>query len=264
MAINATDFKFSNTYLSKMGYIIANFDSPSDDGASCGNIEVITARPPLSTKNIIHGVSYGEPIKLTFQILKYDFANCTCSDTPVTDEDYEAIMRWLVRPNYNYIEFGSGENKICFNVVMSVIPKRIGSKICGFEITATNDSVYSYSKEHNDNVLPSTLYNIQDKSSVVGYIYPKLNIKVINDGDVSIEVFGDKKMIISNCVAGEILTVDCEHGIIESSLSNHNLSKDFNFEFIRFCNTYYTRDNSLFIINANVDIKYRFTRMVVV
>ena len=105
MAINAKDFTFCNKKLSDFGFMIANIDGSLDDSASCGNIEVITARPPMNTKNIIHGVNYGDPIKLEFQVVKYDFSKCICSENPVTDEEQENLMRWLVKTSYNYINF---------------------------------------------------------------------------------------------------------------------------------------------------------------
>ena len=263
MAINAKDFTFCDKKLSDFGFIIANFDSsPSDDGASCGNVDLITARPPLNTKNIIHGVTYGEPIKLTFQVLKFDFNLCKSSDTPVTDKEYEELMRWLVRKTYNYMNFD--ESDIYFNVTMAVTPKKVNGKIFGFEITATNDSVYSYSKPYSY-YYSAGVHKFTDESSVIGYIYPKLEIEVIHDGEIRIETNDDKRMIISNCTAGEIIKADCEHGIIESSLPNHNLSQDFNFEFIRFYNTYETRENIINIVNATItSMKGRYTRMVVI
>lgn len=263
MAINAKDFTFCDKKLSDFGFMIADFDNSLDDSASCGNVELITTRPPMSANNIVHGISYGDPIKLEFQIVKFDFANCICSETPVTNEEQENLMRWLIKRNYNYIYFDD-DIHLCFNVHMNVTPKKVGGVIRGFQITATNDSVYSYSKPYSY-YYSAGKHIFTDESSVIGYIYPNLVIEANNDGEISIEVEGDKKMIISNCVQGEIITVDCEHGIIESSLASHNLSQDFNFEFIRFCNTEETRENTVNIVNATItSMKGRFTRMVVI
>lgn len=259
MAINAKDFTFCNKKLSDFGFIIANFDSSSDEDVSCGNVELITARPPMSSKNIIHGVSYGEPIKLVFQVVKFDYVTCTCSSEPVTDKEYEDLMRWLVKTNYNYVNFDDGD--VYFNVTMSVTAKKVGGHIRGFEITATNDSVYSYSEQHTT-TLSSGTWMLKDESSVIGYTYPELSITASANGDVSIERDGDRKTVISNCIAGEVLTIDCEHEIIKSSISSHDLSSDFNFVFFRFFNTEETRDNTIYVTNANVQMNYRLKRMV--
>lgn len=259
MAINAKDFTFCNKKLSDFGFIIANFDSSSDEDVSCGNVELITARPPMSSKNIIHGVSYGEPIKLVFQVVKFDFNACICSSEPVTDKEYEDLMRWLVKTNYNYINFDDGD--VYFNVTMNVTAKKVGGHIRGFEIIATNDSVYSYSELQFTN-LSSGTWLLRDESSVIGYTYPKLYITTKADGEVSIEREGDRKTVISNCVAGEVLVVDCEHEIIKCSRGAHDLSSDFNFVFFRFFNTEDTNQNNVIVTNADVQLSYRFKRMV--
>lgn len=261
MAINARDFTFCNKKLSDFGFVIANFDSSSDDSASCGNVELITARPPMNTKNIIHGVSYGEPIKLEFQVVKFDFSKCICSENPVTDEEQENLMRWLVKTSYNYINFDDGD--VYFNVTINVIPKKVGGVIRGFEIIATNDSVYSYSEKYAEFLSKGTNIFI-DNSSVIGYTYPCLEITAETDGAVVIEHSSDRKTVISNCVANEVITIDCEHGIIKSSVASHDLSSDFNFVFFRFFNTEDTRENVIYVTNASAVMTYRFTRMVVI
>lgn len=261
MAINAKDFTFCNKKLSDFGFIIANFDSSSDDDVSCGNIEVVTERPPMSDKNIIHGVSYGEPIKLTFQIVKFDFVTCMCSSEPVTNDEYDNLMRWLVKPTYNYIYFD--DDVIYFNVTMSVVAKKIGGVIRGFEITATNDSIYSYTPLI-ETPLQSGSWTFNDNSKVIGYTYPNLTITAVADGDVTIEHTNDRKVVISNCIAGEVIKMDCEHKIITSSNASHNLSSDFNFVFFRFFNTEETKENTVNITNATVLMRFRYKRAVMI
>lgn len=265
MAINATDFTFRDKKLSDFGFIIANFDSSSDDDASCGNIEVITERPPMSDKNVIYGVSYGEPIKLSFQIVKFDFVSCICSETPVTDTEYEELMRWLVKSTYNYLNFDDSD--IYFNVTINVTAKKVGGKIRGFEITATNDAVYSYSQEYTTELVSGDVFT--DESSVIGYTYPeKVVITALSDGDLYYGVYDDndkRTMYFEDCVAGEILTIDCEHKIVSSSVSSHDLSSCFNFVFFNFCNNEETRENKIIGMNvSSAQITYRFKRMVTI
>ena len=261
MAINAKDFTFCNKKLSDFGFIIANFDSSSDEDVSCGNVELITARPPMSSKNIIHGVSYGEPIKLVFQVVKFDFNACICSSEPVTDKEYEDLMRWLVKTNYNYINFDDGD--VYFNVTMNVTAKKVGGHIRGFEIIAINDSVYSYSQEYA--CYSSAGVNIiSDASSAIGYTYPTMIITATSDGDVVVEHEKDRRMVISNCIANEVLTIDCEHSIITSSNVPHDLSSDFNFQFFRIFNTEDSRENKFTVTNATAKITFRNKRMVMI
>ena len=264
MAINAKDFTFCDKKLSDFGFMIADFDNSLDDSASCGNIELITTRPPMSANNIVHGISYGDPIKLDFQIVKFDFANCICSETPVTNEEQENLMRWLIKRNYNYIYFDD-DIHLCFNVHMNVTPKKVGGVIRGFQITATNDSVYSYSVgramslNNGENLFT-------DESSVVGYMYPSFRIVADASGDVVVEhKEDDRKMVISNCLPGEELLIDCKHKTIKSNVAAHNLSSDFNFVFTRLFNTEETRENTITVTNSRyATMFYRFNRMVVI
>lgn len=263
MAINAKDFTFCDKKLSDFGFMIADFDNSLDDSASCGNVELITTRPPMSANNIVHGISYGDPIKLDFQIVKFDFANCICSETPVTNEEQENLMRWLIKRNYNYIYFDDNIH-LCFNVHMNVTPKKVGGVIRGFQITATNDSVYSYSEEKDEFLVVGDNAFI-DNSSVIGYTYPVFRITTGTKGDVIIKhQEDDRTMTIKNCLSGEILTIDCEHGIIQSSVASHDLSSDFNFVFLRFFNTEDTRDNTISVTNGMGHMFYRLKRMVVI
>jgi phage-related protein len=254
MIINATDFTFCNKKLSDFGFIIANFEHSAVEDTSCGNIEVITARPPMSDKNIIHGVNHGEPIKLIFQVVKTE---------PVTAAEYEEIMRWLVKPTYNYITF---DNDIYFNVYINVVAKKICGQVYGFEITATNDSIYSYSKEYQTTISSTT--TLTDESSVIGYTYPYfIAIRVQSDGDVVIKNESDTNRTteIKNCIAGEKIIIDCENKIITSNSNSHNLSEDFNFVFFRLFNTENTRENVISVSdNIIVEMVYRFKRMVTV
>lgn len=260
MAINAKDFTFCNKKLSDFGFIIANFDSSSDDDVSCGNIELITERPPMSDKNVIHGISYGEPIKLTFQIVKFDFVTCACSSEPVTNEEYESLMRWLVKTNYNYINFDDGD--VYFNVTISVTAKKVGGVIRGFEITATNDSVYSYSQEYTVDLKPGDIFI--DESSVIGYTYPeKLVITISMDSDMFCGVRDGNSMYIADCTTNEVITVDCKHKLISSSIASHDLSSCFNFVFFRFSNSEETRENKIETFNVlSLQMTYRNKRMV--
>lgn len=260
MAINAKDFTFCDKKLSDFGFIIASFDTSSDDTVNCGNVELITSQPPLTSRNIVHGINYGEPITLIFQIVKFDFATCTCSETPVTDEEYESLMRWLVKPNYNYLNFD--KMNICFNVFIKVTAKKIGGNVQGFEITATNDSIYSYSELKKIEYEAGT-WTFEDSSFVIGHTYPELlTLTTINDGTIDLISGDGKKTTITNCKAGEIITMRGEYGIITSSDPEHDLSSDFNFVFFKFSNTEETRENLITIENATLSMQYRFKRMV--
>jgi hypothetical protein len=59
-----------------------------------------------------------------------------------------------------------------------------------------------------------------------------------------------RHMIINNCSAGEIITVDGEHKIISSSLTTHKIYNDFNWKYFRLANSFNNREN---LITSSID-----------
>lgn len=262
MAINAKDFTFCDKKLSDFGFIIANFDKDNDNSASAGNIEVVTSRPPNSSRNYIHGFNYGEPITLTFQIIKFDFTACQCSNYPVSSLEQDKLLKWLIKPNYNYLKFDTLDTY--FNVFIKAVPKRVGGDIYGFEITATNDSIYSYSEERTAHVSANTT-SMVNQSHTDFITYPTVTFQVKDDGDISIKCENDTNSlsVISNCTAGEVIYMDCENCIINSSNESHKVYNDFNLVFFRlhFENGEMCKITTT---NATATIKFREKRMVVI
>lgn len=259
--IYANDFTFCDSKLSDFNYIIAAIDNSSSiENTSCGNIEILTERPVQNKRDISHGFKYGEGITLSFQIVRIDELSHT--PAPVTNEEYETIMRWLVRPSYNYITFDTDDN-LFFHVKIKADAIKIGNIVHGFELTLTNDSAYGYSKEHTTHIGDLCTAYLEDKSSLVGYTYPILKI-CPNSGIYTLtnNLEPDRFLRINNCTAGEIITVDCENKTIKSTNTDHDLAKDFNFAFFRFLNTYNNNLNKITSANGSVDMTYRFTRMV--
>lgn len=262
--INAYNFTFCGKSLSDFGYIIASIDTSSSvENITCGNIEILTEHPPLSIKDISHGFNYGEGLVIKFQIIKMDEYNC--SPTPISNYECENIMRSLVRPTYNYITFDT-DNDLFFHVKIKVDAIKIGSILHGFELTLTNDSAYGYSKEYITRIGNHGTGYLEDASSLVGYTYPKLKISIVDNGTYSLtnDLEPDRSLRISNCTAGEVITIDCENKTIKSTKPNHDLSRDFNFTFFRFLNTYENNLNQITSTNGSVDMTYRFTRMVTI
>ncbi|MCI8409019.1 MAG: hypothetical protein HFJ09_07100 [Lachnospiraceae bacterium] len=260
--IYANDFTFCDSKLSDYGYIIAAIDnSASIENTSCGNIEILTEKPIQNKKDISHGFKYGEGITLSFQIVKMDKLSHT--PAPVTNEEYENIMRWLIRPTYNYITFDTDDN-LFFHVKIKADAIKIGNIVHGFELTLTNDSAYGYSKEYITRIGNHGTGYLEDESSLIGYTYPKLQISIVDSGTYTLtnDLEPNRSLRINNCTAGEVITIDCENKTITSNKPDHDLAKDFNFTFFRFLNTYDNNLNKITSANGSVDMTYRFTRMV--
>ena len=80
------------------------------------------------------------------------------------------------------------------------------------------------------------VYNHSDET---GDIYPYTVIKCLESGDLRIvNSMDSEEFELKNCSVNEIITVDNKHRVITSSDSNHDLNEDFNFNYIKLCNTY--------------------------
>lgn len=257
--LNAQDFDFCGEKLSDYGFVIGSFNGGNDvETLNSGNIQVTTITLPKYRKNIIHGKQFGEPIQITFQVVKLDE---NCSPLYVTDNEYDAIKRWLERDTYNFIRFD--DEQVYFNALITVAGVSVNGKVVGFELTVKSDSGFSYSEELTTTLLTGQ-NTFTDNSALVDYTYPTLVITCTEDGDfqMSNALDDNRTMEVKNCVTGEILTVDCEHKTIQTNVSGHDLSSDFNYKFFRFLNTRQTRSNTITVTGGSVNMTYRFTRMV--
>lgn len=104
---------------------------------------------------------------------------------------------------------------------------------------------------------------IEDSSMEIGYIYPEITIRCLEDGNLSIyNDFDQRETIVENCSADEEITFS-KYLQIESSLSEHEIYDDFNFVFTRIGNNFVTGENILtFSLPCEFTITYNPIRKV--
>lgn len=128
-----------------------------------------------------------------------------------------------------------------------------------------NDGVKTYeSKEYGD--IKSGYYYVYDReenfasfndsSYEEGYIYPYVEIAVLEDGDLKIHsILEDRETTIKNCSNGEVITMD--YPIIKTDNDSHNIQNDFNWNFFRVANTFENSRNDIITsIPCSIKIKY--------
>jgi hypothetical protein len=106
---------------------------------------------------------------------------------------------------------------------------------------------------------------IQDYSDEVGYIYCDATIKCLEGGDLAIYNIDDNinDVIVNNCSAGEVITLRGQQKIIESDSWHEALYNDFNYNFLRICNSYENTNNEFWAsIKCEVTITYSPIRKV--
>lgn len=140
-------------------------------------------------------------------------------------------------------------------------------------VTSTKEDAYPQGKvDENNNIIEGAhtdgyqyvalgqVYNasINDTSYEEGFIYPKTEITVKKDGNLTIyNAIENRETYIANCKANEIITLD--YPVIQSSLpsSFRNIQNDFNWKFFRIANTYDNSRNDLIItLPCSIKIKY--------
>ena len=89
-------------------------------------------------------------------------------------------------------------------------------------------------------------------SDEIGWIYPDLTITIKEDGDLNIKNLDNRELVVKNCEANEVITID-KNLQISSSFENHKIADDFNYTYYRINNSFGSVANSLM---SNLAISY--------
>lgn len=259
----ALDFEFDGKNLSDYGFIVCNFSFK--DGAQVADTgsEITFTKVPkgYGAKFGLTSATYSECLSCQFDI---------CKDPELYDQDmqeidqleFREISRWLNRRGFHRFHAISWDEpefpQPYYNVSFNLTKITIGEKLFGISLILETDSPFGYSPEKWQVFnFTDTKKNARffDTSDEIGYTYPNLIIRCDADGDLTVEndVTGCS-MQIKNCSSGEIITIYGESLIIESSVGTHNLSRDFNFDFFRFGNSFSNRAN---IISVSIPCQIR-------
>ena len=261
----ALDFEYDGQYLSDYGFIVCDFNSPSGaDIVSAGSkITFNTVQQHRGNRYGLTGTKYDEYIQTTFHICKNPDI---CDEMRITNDEYRDLMRWLNRKEFlpfQVLHEDDMEYDPCyFDASFNIGKIEINKILYGLELTMETNRPFGYWLERSESfniTAANTEIEITDSSDEVGYIYPDLIITCGSDGDLVVknQTIG-VEMVINNCTHGEIITVHGEPQIITSSLEEHKLYNDFNFEFFKIGNSFEQRKNSIVVsLPCNIVIKYR-------
>lgn len=258
------DFIFDGETLSDYGYIIVSDDMLDlDTAVSSMNYNTIqAARSDVSHKV---GTSYEEKYTVDIEIMKHP---CSDNNLDLTNNDISTISKWLCRKEYKLFRWidDIGQDEIWFEAKISIDKKVYGDSVIGLVLHVETNRPYGLTREFT-NVWQNAQGNhvIYVNSDEEGYINPDMKITVNSDCDIEVyNYFEDRSMVINNCVAGEIITIKGGDTLqISSSITEHDLSSDFNYKFFRLCNLYHNNKNNIRVTgNCNIEIKYRGIRKV--
>ena len=260
-----TDFIFDGRSLSSMGYILLMQNS--EDTIEVSSMSLIDIKGARNDRAYATGYKYESNYTGTYTIIK-DF--CEDPDNPdMSDEEISEVSRWLCRKQYKWFRFVDDENNdIWHKVYITARKQMIGDSVVGMEITLHSNAPYGFSREiissyvcNDDNSRQFKLFINSDEE---GYIYPDIEIKVLEAGNLRLRNATEGRITeLKNCKANEVIKFygwDVQQ--IEST-EEHDYIKDFNYKFPRLHNLYTISEN-IFESNLNCEItfKYREVRKV--
>lgn len=245
--MKATDFEYDGLALSDFGYIICSFSEEGLQTITGSQITFNTVSTQSGAKFELTSVEYGEALQTTFQICKN-----TCNgdkELEIPLKEYRDLMSWLGRKQFHKFKLLKDEYlDIYFEASFNVSRIEIDGKLYGLELTMTTNRPFALGEPRSiiiDNA-DSTVKTIMSESDEEGYIYPKMEITIKNDGNLSIyNEAEDRTMYIANCSANEVINID--YPIIRSSIASHKIQNDFNWNFFRLASTFQNKKNKITI-----------------
>lgn len=260
-----TDFIFDGQALSDWGYMLCSFDAINLEKATVSDITFDTIKSALSDVSKKVSASYNDNLNTTIQICKNMCDNSI--DEYLTKEDISEMTKWLCRKDYKFLQFlnDKDDDEIFYEVQNKVNKVMLGDNCIGLEIIITSNRPYAVTNEFFRKIefQANKTKNIIAYSDDEGYVYPDVIITLKEDGDLKINnAFEDRNTVIKNCVTGEVITFNAEVLQISSN-KEHDFASDFNYNFLRLCNTFKENINKITSnLACTMEIRYRGIRKV--
>ena len=244
--MKAYDFEYDGLRLSDKGFVICKFDSSGVETIENGSVITFnTVSTMRGVKHELTSVEYADCLTATFQICKN---LCLDKNEEVSLEDMRDIMRWLNRKGFHKFKLLDNEyTGIYFEASFNVSKIEVGGRLCGFELQMFTNRPFAIHEPVTvfiKNEVANEIKSVYSKSDDEGYVYPNMEITIAESGDLEIySIREDRTMVVRNCVAGEVITVN--YPIISSSLSSHKIQNDFNWRFFRIASSFKNRLNEI-------------------
>lgn len=242
--MKAYDFEYDGLKLSNFGYMLCNFGMSGLQTISAGS------QITFNTINVMHGANhsltsteYKDCLKTTLQICK---KNCHAESYEISADEIRLFSRWLNRKGFHKFKILNAEYQdFYFEASFNISKLEFNGMVCGLELEITTNRPFALQEEKVVNLISAeanSIHEIQNFSDVEGFIYPKTEIIVSEDGDLEIYNQTENRLTrILNCSKGEYITLD--YPIIETSNENHKIQNDFNWNYLRLTRTFRNKIN---------------------
>ena len=256
--MKAYDFEFAGKKLSDYNMMICNFGSKGLETISNGAKIVFEMIPILGgAKHESVSNKYEDCLETTIQICKN---YCNSDVKEITSTEFRQLTKWLGRKRFLKFKILDEDHiDLYYEVKIDVSRIEIDGVLFGLELEIVTNRPFAL-KEPRTITINNTSYNgnhsINDTSHEEGYIYPHTEIVIKKNGNLNIfNAIENRDTYISDCVAGEVITMD--YPVIKSSISSHDIQNNFNWNFFRVANTFENSRNDLTIsIPCTIKIEY--------
>ena len=242
------DFEYDGHLLSDKGFIICKFGSDGIETVSNGSyITFNTVSTMKGAKHELTSTEYNDCLTTIIQICKHP---CLSDTNEVSVNEQREIMKWLNRKEFHKFKLIDAEYiDIFFETSFNISKIESNGKVYGFELEVVTNRPYALQEPvvlYLKNIVLHGEKRIYSKSDEEGHTYPDMEITITQDGDFELfNSFENRTMRIANCKAGEVIRV--QYPIIESSLTDHKIQNDFNWQFFRIANTLKNKVNDITI-----------------
>lgn len=223
-------FIFDNIPCNEYGVTCVSFSSPGMETISAQESELETEKSIRGDIFHITSHEYIKPLTFTIQIVNKDFS-------PISAIQERALKKWMCQRG-KYKPFCIYDKRYADTWFFANINNPKSIYICdtvGLEFTVTTNAPFGFSDirnkrwilEGNDTI--KDLYVDNDEELP---IYPTLTITTSAPGTLNLTnqslVDVPNTLTIDNCVADEVLTLECGYPHISSSIPSHKVFDDFN------------------------------------
>lgn len=252
------DFEYDGICLSSFGMIVCNFGSKGLNTVSNGSKITFNKVPTFGgLKHNLTSTTYEDCLETTIQICKY---SCSGDISKISSTELRELTKWLNRKKFlKFKLMNEYYVDLFFEASFNINRIEIDGALYGLELEVQTNRPHAL-KEPKTILIKNTTkdgkHSMHDTSYEEGYIYPFVEIEILEDGNLNIHnSIEDRNTNIKNCVAGEVITMD--YPVIQSSISSHDIQEDFNWNFFRIANTFRENRNDLTIsIPCSIKIKY--------
>ena len=256
--MKAFDFEFDSKRLSEFGMVLCKFDSGGLDTVSDGSevtFNTISVQNGIKSEQV--SAIYESNLETTLQICKH---SCSGGIKEITATEHRRLTRWLNRKHFSKLKILDKDHiDLYYEALINVSKIEFNGKLIGLELSVLTNRPHALKEKRILNIVNTEQdgkHSINDTSYEEGYIYPRTQITISQDGNLNIyNAIEDRNTYIANCKSGEVIIMD--YPVISSSDSSHNIQNDFNWNFFRVANTFENSRNDLTIsLPCSIKIEY--------